>query len=173
MDLLPQNVDWPVAFQEVRLRSGSAIAGQRLRDIPLRSLTGVSILAVSRAGHAYYEPVPDFRVYPGDRIVLMGSPGVLKQAESLINQMENVEAVGRPERFEIADVPLDPGSAWLGKTLAELEFRQRYGVTVVGIRRGDERLTSPGPNERLLDGDRIIVIGTADRLGPLRRAESS
>ncbi len=173
MDLLPQNVDWPVAFQEVRLRSGSAIAGQRLRDIPLRSLTGVSILAVSRAGHAYYEPVPDFRVYPGDRIVLMGSPGVLKQAESLINQMENVEAVGRPERFEIADVPLDAGSAWLGKTLAELEFRQRYGVTVVGIRRGDERLTSPGPNERLLDGDRIIVIGTADRLGPLRRAESS
>lgn len=173
MDLLPQNVDWPVAFQEVRLRSGSAVAGQRLRDIPLRSLTGVSVLAVSRAGHAYYEPSPDFRVYPGDRIVLMGPPGVLKQAESLINQMEAIESAGRLERFEIADVPLDTGSVWLGKTLAELEFRQRYGVTVVGIRRGDERLTSPGPNERLLDGDRLIVIGTADRIGPLRRAESS
>lgn len=172
MDLLPQNVDWPVAFQEVRLRSGSAVAGQKLRDIPLRSLTGVSVLAVSRAGRAYYEPAPDFRVYPGDRIVLMGSPGVLKQAESLINQMEAVEATDRLERFEIAEVPLDADSEWLNKTLAELQFRQRYGVTVVGIHRGDERLTSPGPNERLLDGDRLIVIGAADKIGPLKRSES-
>jgi Kef-type K+ transport system membrane component KefB/Trk K+ transport system NAD-binding subunit len=168
MDLLPQKVDWPVAFQEVRLRSGSTFAGQRLRDIPLRSLTGVSVLAVSRAGHAYYEPSPDFRVYPGDRIVLMGPPGVLKQAESLVNQMETVESTDKLERFEVAEIPLDGRTDWLGKTLSELQFRQHYGVTVVGIRRGDERLASPSPNERLLDGDRLIVIGTADKIGPLK-----
>ncbi|MBN1362347.1 MAG: cation:proton antiporter [Sedimentisphaerales bacterium] len=173
MDLLPQNVDWPVAFQEVRLRSGSTFAGQKLRDIPLRSLTGVSVLAVSRAGHAYYEPPPDFRVYPGDRIVLMGSPGVLKQAESLVNQMETVESVDKLERFEVTEVPLDAESDWLGKTLAELQFRQRYGVTVVGIRRDDERLASPGPNERLLEGDRLIVIGTADKIGRLTLSEAT
>lgn len=172
MHLLPQNVDWPVAFQEVRLRSGSAYAGQSLRDIPLRSLTGVSVLAVSRAGHAHYEPVPDFRVYPGDRIILMGSPGVLKQAEGLINQMETVESVNRLERFEVTEIPLDGKTDWTGKTLAELQFRQRYGVTVVGIHRGDERLTSPGPNEQLRQQDRLIVIGTADKIGRLKPGET-
>ena len=172
MHLLPQNVDWPVAFQEVRLRSGSAFAGQSLRDIPLRSLTGVSVLAVSRAGHVHYEPVPDFRVYPGDRIILMGSPGVLKQAEGLINQMETVESVSRLGRFEVTEIPLDGKPDWTGKTLAELQFRQRYGVTVVGIRRGDERLTSPSPNEQLWEQDRLIVIGTADRIAPLKPSEA-
>jgi len=42
---------------------------------------------------------------------------------------------------------------------------------VVGIHRGDERLTSPGPNEQLLEQDRLIVIGTADRIAPLRHHE--
>ncbi len=172
MDVLPKDVDWPIGFRQIRIKAGSVFAGQALREIPLRSLTGVSILAVSRAGRAYYEPASDFRVYPGDRIVLMGSPGVLKQAESLINQMETLESTDRPERFEIVEVPLDADSAWLNKTLAELQFRQRYGVTVVGICRGDERLTSPSPNERLLDGDRLIVIGTADKIAPLRRTET-
>jgi len=85
--------------------------------------------------------------------------------------METVESVNRRERFEVAEIPLDGRPDWTGKTLAELQFRQRYGVTVVGIHRGDERLTSPGPNEQLLEQDRLIVIGTADRIAPLRHHE--
>jgi K+/H+ antiporter YhaU regulatory subunit KhtT len=41
-------------------------------------------------------------------------------------------------------------------------------VTVVGIRRGQERITSPGPNESLQAGDYLIVIGTSDKIGQLK-----
>ncbi len=167
-DILPENVDWPVAFQEVRVKSGSVFAGQSLRHIPLRSAAGASVLAVSRAGRVHYEPEPDFQVYPGDHVVLMGPPRMLKEADDLINQTENLGAANRLERFVIVELEVFTDSKWLGKTLADLQFRQRCGVTVVGIRRGQERITSPGPNESLQAGDRLIVIGTSDKISQLK-----
>ena len=57
-----------------------------------------------------------------------------------------------------------------GRTLAELCFRQHYGVTVVGIRHGDEEIVSPGANQTLEPGDRIIVIGDVQAIARLREA---
>ncbi|HPP80507.1 MAG TPA: TrkA C-terminal domain-containing protein [Deltaproteobacteria bacterium] len=34
----------------------------------------------------------------------------------------------------------------------------------MGIRRGDEYVISPGPDERVLAGDTLLVLGTADAL---------
>ena len=68
----------------------------------------------------------------------------------------------------IVELEVFTDSKWTGKTLAELQFRQRCGVTVVGIRRGGERITSPGPNESLQPGDRLIVIGTSDKVSQLK-----
>jgi Kef-type K+ transport system membrane component KefB/Trk K+ transport system NAD-binding subunit len=172
-DILPENVDWPVAFQEVRVKSGSVFAGQSLRQIPLRSEAGASVLAVSRAGRVHYEPEPDFQVYPGDHVVLMGPPRTLKKADELINQTESRDAADRLERFVIVELEVFADSKWLGKTLADLQFRQRCGVTVVGIRRGQERITSPGPNESLHAGDRLIVIGTSDKVSQLKCGASA
>jgi K+/H+ antiporter YhaU regulatory subunit KhtT len=64
-----------------QIRSGSKhlfnrtlhLHDQKIKDILLRSETGVSILAVSRAGRVYYDPQPDYQIYPGDRLIIMGS----------------------------------------------------------------------------------------------------
>ncbi len=68
----------------------------------------------------------------------------------------------------IVELEVFDDSKWSGQTLAELQFRQRCGVTVVGIRRGETRITSPGPNESLQAGDRLIVIGTSDKVSQLK-----
>lgn len=167
-DILPENVDWPVAFQEIRVRSGSLFAGESLRHIPLRSEASVSVLAVSRAGRIHYDPEPDFQVYPGDHMVLMGPAQALKKAESLINQTQDRQAQDGLKRFVMAEIEVFQDSKWSGKTLADLQFRQRCGVTVVGIRRGQQRITSPGPNESLAPGDHLIVIGTSEKIGQLK-----
>lgn len=168
-DILPQNVDWPVAFQEIRVRSGSLFAGESLRHIPLRSEAGVSVLAVSRAGRIHYDPEPDFQVYPGDHVVLMGPAQALKKAENLINRTQDRQAEDGVKRFVMAEIEVFQDSKWSGKTLADLQFRQRCGVTVVGIRRGQQRITSPGPNESLAPGDHLIVIGAPEKIDSLEK----
>jgi Trk K+ transport system NAD-binding subunit len=171
IDVLPEHIDWPITFQEIRIQSGSIFAGKRVRNIPLRSATGVSILAVSRAGSVHYDPQPDFRIFPGDRLVMMGSPEELRQAENLLNEMQVTGDEENPERFVLAEVAVALDSSRAGRTLADLQFRQKYGVTVVGIQRGSQQITAPSPTEELAPGDRLIIIGSAAAIGTLKQDE--
>ncbi|MCK9231555.1 MAG: cation:proton antiporter [Syntrophales bacterium] len=169
IDVLPETVDWPIAFHEVRVLSGSVFAGRRLRNISLRSDTGVSILAVSRAGGVHYDPRPDFRIYPGDRLILMGPPDELRTAETLLNQIQSDEAEDHPKPFKIDEISVDSMPSCIGTTLAESSFRQRHGVTVIGIRRGEEKITSPTPTEIIQPDDHLIVIGSSNAIEALKR----
>ena len=171
MDFLPKNVDWPIAFLEVRIRSDASVVGQTIRDIPLRSLTGVSILAISRAARVYYDPGPDFQIYPGDRLMIMGHPGELREAEMMLNHLEIAEDLGDSDRFEIAEVRVAENSKLSGQTLADLRFGQQYRVTVVGIQRGQEQITTVKPTEQVLAGDCLIVIGTLAAVNNLKQEE--
>lgn len=172
MGALPSHIDWPVAFKEVRLRSGSAFAGQKVRAIPLRTAAGVSILAVSRAGQVKYDPGPDYRVYPGDRLLLMGPVEELRQAEKILEELAMAEEEAGQERFAVTELAVGGACQCTGRTLAELQFRQRYGVTVAFIRRDGNEVAAPGPDERLLPGDRLIVIGAAAAVEKIRQQEN-
>lgn len=169
MDMLPEAVDWPVSFREVRIPAGAAAAGRAVRDILLRAETGVSILAASRAGRVHYDPGADFQVFPGDRLVIVGSDEQLRRAEAFLTLPPEGEEAGASERFVIAELDVLPGAQVAGRTLAELSFRQNYGVTVIGIRRGERRVLTPGPGERLAAGDRLVVIGSAGAVAGLCR----
>lgn len=58
-----------------------------------------------------------------------------------------------------------PGEAkWAGRTLAELNFGNRYGVHVVSILRGKKRINIPGASVRLFPQDKIQVIATDEDL---------
>jgi Kef-type K+ transport system membrane component KefB/Trk K+ transport system NAD-binding subunit len=171
MDVLPANVDWPISFREVRIQSGSIFSGLTIRDIPLRSTTGVSILAVSRAGRINFDPGPDFRIYPGDRLVITGPPDELRQAEGLLKQFKNDTTASASDHFVIAEIGLAEQSPMIHQTLADIRFRQEHGATVVGIGRGKQQITTPGPTERLEPGDRLIVIGAAARIEALKQKE--
>lgn len=168
MDFLPDNFDWPVSFLEIRIQPEAAVVGKTIRNIPLRSATGVSIMAVSRSGRVYYDPGPDFQIYPGDRLVIMGPPQGLRDAEIILSKLEAHEDIDSPDHFEIGEIPITHRSKLSGQTLADLRFRQKYGVTVMGIRRGDEQITTINPSEKILTGDCLIVIGTADAINKLK-----
>ena len=55
-EFLPKRHDWPIDFREIRIRSDVTAAGKTLRDLPLRSKVGVSVLAVGRGGRVTFRP---------------------------------------------------------------------------------------------------------------------
>jgi len=167
MDYLPTSVDWPVSFLELRIRSDAAAAGLTLRELAL-SASGTSILAISRGGRIYYELDPEFRIYPADRLLLMGHPDGLKEAEHSLNHVEAGRNGDDPDRFEIAEIKVAGNSHLSGKSVAELQFRQKFNATLVGIRRGLEQITAISPADRLHGGDCLIVIGKSNAIKELR-----
>ncbi|MFW6335247.1 MAG: cation:proton antiporter, partial [Desulfosalsimonas sp.] len=167
MEFLPKNVNWPISFLELRIHSDASAAGKTIRDLPL-SESGTSILAVSRGGRVYYEPAPDFRIFPGDRLLLMGDPSGLKEAESTLNQLDMEKDTEDADRFEIAEIKVSEHSGLSGKSVADIQFRQKFGATLVGIRRGEEQITTVNPTERLQGGDCLIVIGKSGVIRDLK-----
>jgi len=69
-----------------------------------------------------------------------------------------------PWDAHLAHFEVSPESVYVGKTLAQLAFREKYGVSIAQIERG--RLTIPVPrgNEMLFPRDKITVIGTDEQL---------
>lgn len=163
------DADWPASLMEVRLETGAVWAGKSIGEIPLRQKTGVSVLAVSRAGRTTFDPDAAFVLYPGDRLVLLGDPEKLGPAASLLGRRE-FGTGGEPEAFTIAKVEVPKNSRLHGKTLAELHFRRDFGLTVIGIERGKMKLRSLTAGTWVMEGDRLVVAGGQEAVEHLRSA---
>ncbi|HPN85269.1 MAG TPA: TrkA C-terminal domain-containing protein, partial [Victivallales bacterium] len=171
MDFLPKNIDWPVSFREIRIRNDSAVSGQTIKDISLGQAIGTNIIALTRAGQCHYSPPPNFRIYSGDRLVLVGTPDELKDAELMLNQFAASDLSQNQDNFEIAEVCVGKNSEMANRSLLETGFRQKYKATVIGIRREEKQITKISPAERIMPEDKLVVIGTRKLIEDLKKSE--
>lgn len=56
----------------------------------------------------------------------------------------------------------------IGKTLAELGFRNKYDVNVMAIKSGQELNMTPGANDKIKEDDTLIVMGKNENLDKVR-----
>ena len=71
-------------------------------------------------------------------------------------------------RLEEVEVP--KGSPFHGKLLKELDIPKKTGVIVIGIRREDGSfILNPTSSTMVLEGDRLIIIGTKEQAEKLRK----
>ncbi len=61
-----------------------------------------------------------------------------------------------------------PPSLW-GHSLSEISLRQRYGLTVMAVRRGDDLIVSPSANFRIEEHDMLVVLGRIEDAERLRQ----
>ena len=71
--------------------------------------------------------------------------------------------------LHLADFEVKQNSPSMGKSLKELNFRQKCNVNVVTIIRGEQRINIPGGEERLYPFDKLVVVGADDDLNHFRR----
>ena len=66
--------------------------------------------------------------------------------------------------IHISEFEVPEDSTWCGKTLRDLHLRQRFGIDLSSIRRGQHRLNIPDGKMMIFPGDRLQVIGNDDQL---------
>ena len=71
--------------------------------------------------------------------------------------------------LHLADFEVRQNSPSMGKTLKELNFRQKCNVNIVTIIRGEKRINIPGGEERLYPFDKLVVVGADDDLEHFRQ----
>jgi di/tricarboxylate transporter len=162
-------------FYRLRVREGSDLAGRRLRDLGLRERWGVNVVGVARPEGAPFRPWPDLILEPNDEIVVQGSKADILQLASLhhLEPKGSVSLVDlarlRPAEMELAEALIPPYSSLVGRTLAELAFGKRYGLTVLALLRGGEARARELGDEQLQAGDRLLVEGAPRQIQALRK----
>ena len=79
---------------------------------------------------------------------------------------------GTSVELELAEFVVHPRSALAGKTLAGAEVRQRFGVIVVALKRGERSTFNPAPDERIEAGDTLVALGPIQALERIEQALS-
>lgn len=72
---------------------------------------------------------------------------------------------------DISVVEVAPERDLVGRSLAELDLRQRFGINIVAVRDTlrDETQVNPGPDLRITDSHVLIVLGTAEAIDRFSR----
>jgi trk system potassium uptake protein len=61
-----------------------------------------------------------------------------------------------------------PPKAFVGRSLGELDLKARLGLTPIALRRGQQVFVNPARDERVAEGDELILIGRDEKLDQIR-----
>ena len=159
------------------------LASVLLVGLPLLALTqpflpgalGALVLAVLMVGLsvAFWRSATNLQghVRAGAEVVLeaLAAQSRSRPTPTATDTLEQVHQL-LPGLGALAAVPLDPGSAVIGRTLAQVNLRGRTGATVLAITRVDGGVLVPTAKERLRVGDVLAVAGTHEAIEAAKAA---
>jgi K+/H+ antiporter YhaU regulatory subunit KhtT len=101
----------------------------------------------------------------------MGEKSQIEKARQIL--MEAAPRATTAERLfstiEVETIPLRDGSPLIGKTINASRLRQQTGATIIGIQRGEQRITNPPGDTRIEAGDLILLLGNRQQLDQATR----
>ncbi|MDR2413786.1 MAG: cation:proton antiporter [Odoribacteraceae bacterium] len=86
----------------------------------------------------------------------------MKESGATINRQVRSILLEKNVHAEEIDIPVD--TPILGKSLAELNFKQRSGVNIISITRGARRVNIPDGNEVIYPFDKVTVVGSDEEI---------
>jgi di/tricarboxylate transporter len=157
----------------VRVHPTSRVAGKRLIESGLREAYHLSVVAIQRAGQDILLPEAEVLLRVGDILLLEG-----RFAETRAHLMDlgleiipaADESLPRLQRRELAliEAILAPRSTFLGQTLRSTQFREKYGMTVLGIWRAGQPIRTDLAELPLQFGDAMLLLGPVEHVSMLR-----
>ncbi len=82
----------------------------------------------------------------------------------ILQGTQDLQARLAPWSAYIVDMVVGQHAVFAGMTLMELQWREKFGINIAYIKRGDMLIHAPGRNGRVLPFDHLGVIGTEEQL---------
>jgi di/tricarboxylate transporter len=157
-----------------RVPAGSPLIGQKLTKSGLREDFELWVIGLQRQGKTILAPDRDMELQQEDILLIEGMVDNLAWAEAT-GRLDVQPEIGvddedlQSEVVGIAEVILSPHSRLVGKSLSDIQFREKYQVSVLAILR-DGRPRRTGLVELPLRfGDTLLVQGPRQYIRVLQR----
>lgn len=157
---------------EITLGADSPLLGRDLADVRLETAEGKTRpLLLVRRGTVRFPPFAGVQLQPGDVLVVTGGLHDLADLGRL-----GATGLHAGDRFDPAtmsffEVAVTPASPLVGRRVADVGWKERFGAAVVAIQRGGVHRRERLSESRLRSGDVLLVF--ADEASRDRLRQSS
>jgi CPA2 family monovalent cation:H+ antiporter-2 len=135
--------------------------GKTLSELNFGKRFGIHVVSILRGGLRINIPKASDRVFPQDRIQVIGSDSDL---EAFGSQLSSSAVDLEDERYHSGEmilrcVPVTTASPFLGKTIRDAGIREHYHCLVAGVEKQDGQLHTPNAAIPFEDGDVLWIVG--------------
>ena len=179
--LLPDRVTLSTLFDSsagkefltsVIISEESELIGKKISETSLSKIRDFRIIEVSRSGKKINSPLKDIIFNSGDQLLVKsrvsgvvdvgGNSGIELGFEGGLGLQEL-----QTESAVLIEGVIGPGSSLVGRSIKELDFREKYDVIILALHRRGVNLRDKFEDVRLAFGDTILVEGAPDKINAL------
>jgi di/tricarboxylate transporter len=173
-------IDWQNQYDlqerlfHIRVPRNSILADKTLAQVRMGSALGWNVVGITRGDRTILAPGPTDTLQVGDRLTVEGRIETLNELKNWHRLIIEEDGIDLQEPYsdeiKIGEVLLPGNSRFVGSTLNYLDFRARFGLNVLAIRRNDDIMRTNLQDEKLQRGDMLLVAGTEEHLKNIEKA---
>ena len=158
----------------VRIPEGSSLAGSSIKEMRLAAAYDISVLNITREDGKCLIPESTSKLAENDLLVVEGRPvdiEALRGHQTLVvdrNPAVDIKEL-ETDSLTVVEVMLSPHTTLTGKTLRQLNFREKFGVSVLAVWRGDRAYRTNLVDMPLQFGDALLCYGKREKFAVLAR----
>jgi len=174
---LARYADLGKRLRQLRVPQASKLIGMTLNESRLGDAVDVQILCILRKDGTALIPTSDDRLAADDRLVVSGTEDMISIL--LMQGLEGMfveDSIHPPDpsmleddQVGLVEVVLSPHSVLSGMTLRRMNFREKYGLTVLAIWRKGTAYREGLRDMALQFGDALLLYGPWEKLQLLGR----
>jgi di/tricarboxylate transporter len=155
---------------EVQITAGSQLIGKRIKETDLGSEYDLDVVYVNTHQASLVSPSSEYTLEEHDILLLKGRPEAIVRASEFYGFLPTVDftpgnwsAEAESEDFHLAEITLAPNSSLERQTLAEINFRDRYGLSVLAVRHDGVEQVNRLSDFSVRFGDSLLVQGPSEK----------
>ena len=158
----------PHRFQLQQVTESSSLTGKTMKESRLSDTMGCQVFGILRSG-TLLMPEPSFVFESGDQLLTTEN----EELQAILAGLRELQiepyqggdlANMIKEPYGLAEVILSPQTSLEGKTLRQLNFREKFGLNVLALCRQSKSLSTSLRDVELQFGDSFLLLGTVRKL---------
>jgi CPA2 family monovalent cation:H+ antiporter-2 len=159
---------WDAHIVYFDVDANADFVGMSLDKLAWRENYGINITSIERGNKKTYAPKRDEKLYPFDKIGVLGTDLQLQQFKSVIdNHFPTNDVYQLQDNIVLQKIIVDEHTKLKDLTIRDSGIREKTNGLVVGIQRKEERILNP-PSDTVFEWDDIVwVVGEQQKIQQL------
>lgn len=165
----PEILPWDTHLTELTVSAESDLVGKSLVELAVREKYGVNIALIERGHKMIPTPNRDERLYPNDKVMLIGTDDQLAAVTELFkgSAEENLETYFPKKDMTLQKIVITSSSPVFAQTIRDSGIREKTQGLVVGIERNGVRILNPDSNLVFEHDDIVWIVGNNKKIPDL------